>query len=84
MAYLSDACDPAVHLLFSFGNKVKYAEGSLYHEEVLSMEVPLDSELPVQHFHLTLPQVNSANWLFGVLTLIVLQHIGISTHPTSA
>lgn len=47
------------------------------------MEVSLYPELPVQHFDLTLFQVDDADWLFGVLTLIVLQHIRITAHATS-
>lgn len=48
------------------------------------MEVSLYSELPVEHFHLTLFQVDGADRFLGVLTLIVLQHIRITTHATSA
>lgn len=47
------------------------------------MEVSLYPELPVQHFDLTLSQVDGADRLFGVITLVVLQHIRIAAHATS-
>lgn len=84
LANLTDATDPAVHLLLSFGHQVKNARGGLHHKEMLPMEVSLYPELPVQHFNLALFQVNDADRLFGVLTLIVLQHIRITAHATSS
>lgn len=81
---LTDATDPAVHLLLCFGHQVKDARRGLHHKEVFAMEVSLYPELPVEHFDLTLSQVNGADWLLGVLALIVLQHIRITTHTTPA
>lgn len=48
------------------------------------MEVSLDPELPVQHFNLALLEVDDADWLFRVFTLVILKHIGITTHSTSS
>ena len=83
MANLTDAADPAVHLLLRFGHQVKSAKRRLHHKEVLPVEVPLYPQLPVQHFHLTLLQVDDTDRLLGVLALIVLQHVGIAAHATS-
>lgn len=81
---LTDAADPAVHFLLSFSHKVENTRRCFHHKEVLSVKVSFYSELSVQHFHLTLFQVDGADWLFGVLALIILQHIRISTHATSS
>lgn len=83
LAYLTDAADPAVHLLLSVGRQVENARRGLHHKQVLPIEVSLYSELPIQHFHLTLFQVDGADGLFGVLTLVVLQHIGVTAHASS-
>lgn len=84
VADLTDAADPAVHLLLSFGHQVKNPGRGLHHKKVLPVEVPLYPELPVEHFHLALLQVDDADGLFGALALIILQHIGITAHATSA
>lgn len=82
MANLTDAADPAVHLLLRFGHQVESAKRRLHHKEVLPVEVPLYPELPVQHLHLALLQVDDADRLLGVLALIVLQHVGVAAHAT--
>lgn len=84
LANLTNAADPAVHLLLGFGHQVENTRWGFYHEEVLSVKVPLYPQLPFQHFHHALFQVNGADWLFGVIALIVFQHIWITAHATSS
>lgn len=84
MADLTDVVDPAVHLLLRFGHEVKNPRRCFDHEQVLPIKVPLDSELAVEHLHLALLQVDGADGLLGAFALIVLQHVGVSAHSTSA
>lgn len=84
MADLTDAPDPAVHLLLRFGHQVEDARGRLHHEQVLPVKVPLYPELPVKHLDLALLQVDGPDGLLGVLALVVLQHVWIPTHAPSS
>ena len=84
VANLTDARDPAVHLLLRFGHQVKNPRRCFYHKEVLPVEVSLYPELPVEHLHLALLQVDGADRLFGVLALVVFQHVGVPAHAASS
>lgn len=84
MANLIDAFDPAVHLLLCFGEQVENPRRGFHHEQVLPVEVPLDPQLPVRHLHLTLLQVDGPDRLFGVLALVVFQHVRIAAHAASS
>lgn len=84
MADLTDAPDPAVHLLFRFGHQVEDARGCFHHEQVLPVKVPFYTELPVKHLDLTLLQVDGPDGLLGVLALVVLQNIWIPAHAPSS
>lgn len=48
------------------------------------MEVSLDPELSVQHFNLALFEIDDADWLFGVFSLVIFKYIGITAHSTSS
>lgn len=83
VANLADVIDPVIHLLLSFGHQVKNAWRGLHHKQVLPVEVSLYPKLRAQGFDLTLLQVDDANGLLRVLTLIILQDVRIAAHATS-
>lgn len=82
-AELADGADPAVHLLLSFSHQV---EGPLCRldvkDEAVLKLLALEGEACV-HL-LAAVQVDDADGLFGMIALVILQHIRVSTHAATA
>ena len=84
VADLTNAVHPAVHLLLRFGHQVEDPRGGLHHEQMLVLELSPDQPLFLHQLDLTLLQVDGADGLPGRLVPVVLQHVGVPAHTTTA
>lgn len=82
-AKLTDGSNPAVHLFFCLCHQVEgpFGRFNVEHKTVLEL-FSLKSESCVDL--LAAVKINDANGLLGVVILVVLQDIWISTHAPTA